>query len=159
MAEFRAWSWPSLLAGSLLFAAASDGDHGRNWEQLAMDALAGPVPAIVDRVVDGDTIQVRAQIWLGQSLTVRVRIEGVDAPELEARCPEERRMAEEARDFLAQRLTGGKVRLSGVAYDKYGGRVRAAVSDDRGDVATALLRAHLVRPYHGERRQPWCGAG
>src|SRR5690348_9703714 len=99
MAEFRAWSWPSLLAGSLLFAAASDGDHGRNWEQLAMDALAGPVTAIVDRVVDGDTIQVRAQIWLGQSLTVRVRIEGVDAPELEARCPEERRMAEKARDY------------------------------------------------------------
>jgi endonuclease YncB( thermonuclease family) len=49
-------------------------------QRLAEGALAGPVSAMVERIVDGDTIDVRAHIWLGQSLTVRVRIDGVTHP-------------------------------------------------------------------------------
>jgi micrococcal nuclease len=160
MAEFRVLSWPGVLAAAL-FVASSFGERGlpAGAERLAMDALQGPVSATVARIIDGDTIEVRAQIWLGQSIVTRVRIDGVDAPELEARCPEERRMAEAARDFLVQRLDGAEVKLSRVVYDKYGGRVRAAVSDMRGDVAAALIAARLARPYHGERREPWCNLG
>jgi micrococcal nuclease len=162
MQDFRVWSWPGLLAGVLLIAGATRDiavSPQSGPECLAMDALDGPVQARVERVVDGDTIEVRVQIWLGESLSIRVRLDGVDAPELEARCPEERRMAEAARDFLVRRLDGAEVRLSHVVYDKYGGRVRADVTDSAGDVAAALLAAHLARPYHGERRQPWCGLG
>ena len=36
----------------------------------AKDVLAGPVPAEVVRVVDGDTLLVRAEIWLGQTVEV-----------------------------------------------------------------------------------------
>ena len=122
------------------------------------EEFPGPVSAVVERVVDGDTLDVRADIWLGQSLNVRVRIAGVDAPELRARCEEERRRALAARDYLVRRLGGAEVRLSSVVYDKYGGRVRAAVTDADGDVAAALIAKGLARPYHGERRQTWCPA-
>ncbi len=74
---------------------------------------------MVQRVADGDTIEVRAAVWLGQTLTIRVRIDGVDAPELEARCAEERRLALAARDFLVRRLEGASVKLTQVVYDKY----------------------------------------
>ena len=159
MSEFRVWSLPGLAGGLLLLAAASDGGGmfsppGR----LAVEALEGPVSAVVERVVDGDTIEVRAFVWLGQTLTIRVRIDGVDAPELEARCVKERELAVAARDFLARRLDGAPVKLTQVVYDKYGGRVRADVADAKGDIAGALLMAGLVRPYHGERRAPWCVA-
>jgi endonuclease YncB( thermonuclease family) len=87
---------------------------------------------------------------------VRVRIDGVDTPELKAACAQERRLAEDARTYLQRRLEGADVKLSRVAYDKYGGRVRADVADDRGDIARALLAAGLARPYHGERRRSWC---
>jgi endonuclease YncB( thermonuclease family) len=123
---------------------------------LAGEQLRGPVDAEVVRVVDGDTIEVRALIWFGQSVDVRVRINGVDAPEMEARCADERRRALQARDYLVQRVGGGYVRLSSVVYDKYGGRVRAIVSDGGGDVGSALIAKGLARPYHGERRQSWC---
>jgi micrococcal nuclease len=126
--------------------------------RLAAESLAGPVSAVVSRVVDGDTIEVRASVWLGQTLTIRVRIDGVDAPELEARCAEERQMALAARDFLARRLDGASVKLTQVVYDKYGGRVRVGVADAKGDIAGALLKSGLVRPYYGERRMPWCAA-
>jgi endonuclease YncB( thermonuclease family) len=150
----RVWSFPGFTAALLLFAAATREDGGPRL--VAAEALAGPVAAKVERVVDGDTIDVRADIWLGQTLLVRVRIDGVDAPELEARCPEERKLALAAREFLARRLGDAPVKLTRIVYDKYGGRVRADVADSKGDVGEALLAAGLARPYHGERRASWC---
>jgi endonuclease YncB( thermonuclease family) len=102
---------------------------------------------------------VRASIWLGQSLTVRVRIEGIDTPEARSPCADERRLAGMARDFLAERVLNKEVALHRVVYDKFGGRVRAEISDAQGSVGEALLSAGLARPYHGEQRQPWCAAG
>src|SRR5882762_7624479 len=104
MLVYRAWNLPVLAAAILLILAAADENAPAN-RRLASEALAGPVTATVDRVVDGDTIDVTARIWLGQTLAVRVRIDGVDAPEMRARCPEERAMALAARDYLMRRLT------------------------------------------------------
>jgi micrococcal nuclease len=58
----------------------------------------------------------------------------------------------------AEALEGASVKLTQVVYDKYGGRVRADVADAKGDIAGALLLSGLARPYHGERRAPWCVA-
>ena len=85
-----------------------------------------------------------------------MRIEGIDAPEFHARCEREREQAEAARDFLARRIEGAAVRLSFVRYDKYGGRVDATVADTKGDIGRSMIQAGLARPYHGERRMPWC---
>jgi len=156
MPHQRLWGWP--LAGGFLLAAGM-ADSGSPPERLAAEALAGPVSAVVERVVDGDTVDVRARIWLGQSLTVRVRIEGVDAPEVRSPCEDERRLAATARDFLTRRLLNREITLIGVVYDKFGGRVRAEITDSQGDIAQALLAAGLARPYHGERREPWCATG
>ncbi len=48
---------------------------------LAGQTLAGPYTAIVERVIDGDTLAVRVPVWIGQELTVLVRVRGIDAPE------------------------------------------------------------------------------
>lgn len=140
----------ALLCGTIIFPNESQAtDSARFFE--------GPVRATVTRVIDGDTFEASAAIWLDQQIVVHVRIAGIDAPELRARCDAERQGAEAARDFLARRIAGGEVRLSRIRYDKYGGRVDAAVADDRGDIAQALLRARLARPYDGGRREGWCG--
>lgn len=157
MAEHRASTLPAFAVVLLVLAAAAQEGEMPAPQRVAAEALAGPVAGTVERVVDGDTVEVKAAIWLGQSLVIRVRIDGVDAPELEARCPEERKLALAARDFLAHRLQGAPVKLTHVVYDKYGGRVRADVADAAGDIGHALLDAGLVRPYHGERRESWCG--
>ena len=78
----------------LLCAAAYTGLSAAAW---ADSDLPGPIPAALVRVIDGDTIEVRARIWLDLDLTTRVRLAGIDAPELNGACPEERRRAEEAR--------------------------------------------------------------
>jgi endonuclease YncB( thermonuclease family) len=119
--------------------------------------FSGPVLAHVDRVIDGDTFEASAAIWLGQQISVRIRITGIDAPELRARCDSERQRAEAARDYLSRRIAGGAVKLSALRYDKYGGRVDAEVSDTRGDIGEAMIRAGLARVYDGGRREGWCG--
>ena len=123
----------------------------------AVDTLPGPVAATVTEVVDGDTIGVRARIWLGQSIAVRVRVAGIDAPELRGACALETAMARRARDEVTRRALGQDVQLWEIAYDKYGGRVVARVTlPDGADLAGALLEAGLARPYAGAARQPWC---
>jgi len=118
--------------------------------------FSGPVTAHVTHVVDGDTFEALASIWLGQTITVRIRIAGIDAPELRARCESEYGRAVAARDYLIKRIEGGEVRLSAVRYDKYGGRIDADVADTRGSISTAMIKAGLARAYYGERRDGWC---
>jgi endonuclease YncB( thermonuclease family) len=114
-------------------------------------------PAQVVRVVDGDTFEARVGVWPGLEITTKVRLRGIDAPELRARCPDEIAKAHAARDALGAILAEGAVGVSQVALDKYGGRVVADASTRRTpDVSTALLRAGLVRGYAGGRRESWC---
>jgi micrococcal nuclease len=156
---------PQVLAGigaGALIAVAGYFDPGSDLSpapQRVASAFDGPVHAQVLRIIDGDTFEAAAQIWLGEAIDVHVRIAGIDAPELRARCDSEYALATAARDFLAKRIAGADVMLSAVRYDKYGGRVDAAVSDARGDVGAAMIKAHMARPYHGERRGSWCGQG
>ena len=108
------------------------------------------------RVIDGDTVEVRARIWLGQEINVAVRLLGVDAPELRGKCLSEREQAEAAAAHL-QPLEGAEVSLTNVANDKFGGRVRADIHHaEMGALAASLMDAGLARPYHGGRRSGWC---
>lgn len=120
-------------------------------------AVEGPIRAHLVRVVDGDTIEVLARIWPDHYVETLVRLDGIDAPELKGRCPEETARAERARARLAALLVGGRLRLADVRYGKYAGRVVARVlTEDGRDVGRILLEENLVRRYDGGRRQPWC---
>lgn len=149
-------TWRSLGGGGVIFLRTIMLPN----ESQAFDSdryFPGPVSARVVRVIDGDTFEASAAIWLDQQITVRVRIAGIDAPELRSRCDAERRGAEAARDYLARRIEGADVKLSAVRYDKYGGRVDATVEDQGGDVARAMIHARLARTYDGGHRDGWCG--
>jgi len=121
------------------------------------NTLAGPVPAEVVRVVDGDTLLVRAHIWIGQQVEVAVRIRGIDAPELKAGCAGEHALALSAADFVRRAVSGQTVQLSAVSGGKYFGRVLADVTTADGRaLGPELVAAGLARPYDGGARQSWC---
>jgi endonuclease YncB( thermonuclease family) len=109
------------------------------------------------RVVDGDTITVRARIWLGQIIETQVRLDGIDAPEIKGKCLAERRLALKARDLIVEFTGNGQVILRDIQYGKYAGRVVARVlTQDGRDFSEALLKTGLGRPYDGRRRDSWC---
>lgn len=122
---------------------------------LGREVIAGPIGARLLRVVDGDTLAVRALIWPGQRIDIKVRLAGIDTPELfRPRCPDERRRAVLARDFVV-RHTGPQISLSAVHLGKYAGRVVARVQTSSGeDLSTLLLKAGLARKMADHT--PWC---
>ena len=126
---------------------------------LAQTLRAGHAAQVL-RVLDGDTFEARVSVWPGIEITTKVRLRGIDAPELRARCADEQVKAQAARDALAAMLAEGAVGISRVTLDKYGGRVVADASTRKtADVSAALLRAGHVRSYDGGRRENWCGQG
>lgn len=76
----------------------------------------------VERVIDGDTLVVRVDLWPGLEAIYPVRARGIDAPELRgAKCPQERLWAEEARERAARFYGPGTlVRLENVELDSFG---------------------------------------
>ena len=114
-------------------------------------------PAEVVRIIDGATFQARVQVWPGLSVDTKVRLRGVDAPELHAHCADEYAKAQAARAALETMLAAGGVTISRVGIDKYGGRVDASVATrDTADVSAALLNGGWARSYDGGRRGSWC---
>jgi endonuclease YncB( thermonuclease family) len=121
---------------------------------------ASVYPAEVLRVIDGDTFAARVRVWPGLDVETKVRLRGIDAAELHARCAEEYSQAEAARAALQTILAEGGVTISRVGVDKYGGRVDAlAATRATTDVSAAMLAGGWARPYQGGRRQSWCVTG
>jgi endonuclease YncB( thermonuclease family) len=109
------------------------------------------------RVIDGDTFEARVHVWPGLDITTKIRLRGIDAPELKAHCPAERAIAEAARDALRDMLADGAVGISAVAPDKYGGRVIAdAATRSVASVSAELQAKGLARSYGGGHRRGWC---
>ncbi|HID99444.1 MAG TPA: thermonuclease family protein [Thiotrichaceae bacterium] len=117
-----------------------------------------PLPASdILYIIDGDTIIIRCEDCKGSK--IKVRVMGVDTPEIEAKCEPEKILAREAKQFAV-----GKIREAETielipnpkrCYGPYE-RLLAWVRLDGEDLATMLIEAGLGRPYLGNRRESWC---
>lgn len=97
--------------------------------------------------VDGDSVLFRGE---------RIRIMGVDSPEIHCQCESECRAAWAAKRFTQNTLDGGAVTIERQGLDKYR-RTLARVYVNGQDLAAIIIAAGHGRPYHGEKRQSWCG--
>jgi endonuclease YncB( thermonuclease family) len=125
------------------------------WKRAGNPDVHHPVDVI--RTVDGDTFEARVHLSPGLDLNTRVRLRGIDAPELKAACPQELQMAEAASVALRGLLGEGEVTIFNIGPDKYSGRVVADVATKKtGNVSAALLTAGHARSYNGGHRMGWC---
>lgn len=125
------------------------------WRQAGHPDIRHPVDVI--RTIDGDTFLARVHLSPGLDLTTRVRLRGIDAPELKAACPQELQMAEAATGALRALLGEGEVSIFNIGPDKYSERVDADVATRKTpDVASAMLAAGHARRYGGGHRKGWC---
>ncbi len=67
---------------------------------VGADLIPGPVNARVVSVYDGDTLTVDAEPWPGLTARTKVRVAGVDTPEIRGKCQTEKDLAIRARDFV-----------------------------------------------------------
>jgi endonuclease YncB( thermonuclease family) len=152
MLPVRDWVRRS-LPGSADSQAARDAEI--IWKRAGSADTRHAVDVI--RTIDGDTFEARVHLESGLDLNTRVRLRGIDAPELKASCPQELQMAEAATGALRAMLGEGDVRIFNIGPDKYSGRVVADVVTRRtGNVSTAMLAAGHARSYGGGHRNGWC---
>jgi len=108
------------------------------------------------KVVDGDTFDARIEVKPGLRVTTRVRLRGVDAPELHAACERERIGAEAAERALRAILAEGGVTIHDLGEDKYGRLLGMVATRATPNVSEALIARGVVRRYDGGRRRGWC---
>ncbi|MEM8770224.1 MAG: thermonuclease family protein [Pseudomonadota bacterium] len=145
MIEYIVPTLLSALAGGPLGELAGD-------ERLS---FAGPAPAAIERVVDGDTVKARVAIWIDQEIVVSVRLLGIDAPELfRPKCAAEKARAKDAKHFVENFLRGQTVTLTDIERGKYAGRVAARINVSGRDLSDALVSAGFA--VEGVRGA-WCG--
>ena len=101
----------------------------------------------VNCVVDGDTFW-----WRGK----KYRIADIDAPETDASCEAERRLAAEATSKLKDLLANDFAVEPTGRFDRYGRRL-VIVKIDNKSVGETLIAAGLARRWQG-RKEHWCPA-
>ena len=122
-------------------------------------SVASATPAMVTRIVDGDTFKATVLLADGiEIMSVGVRLRNVDTPELHGECDYEIERAEKAKQRLSELIpVGSVIEITNVKNDKYPGRIDANVFDEQNrDVGLVLIRENLGRPYSGGKRQSWC---
>lgn len=126
---------------------------------------------VVKRVYDGDTFVLDIEHHPKSLREVKVRILGIDTPEMppenflvtgklgKAKCFKEAEQALRARNALNDLLlsNGNKIHLKNLKYDKFGSRINADVYIDETNVAQYLIGLKLAIPYSGEAKtHDWC---
>lgn len=121
---------------------------------LAVDGLV--VPATVISVYDGDTFTVEAENWPGHWVHIKIRVLGMDTPEIKTKCKSEKAMGYVTRDFAADVL-GDQVILKNIKLGSFAGRVLADVYlIDGRSFADVMISNGLARVYDGGKREGWC---
>lgn len=99
-------------------------------------AVQATLTGRVVRVIDGDTVVVLAK----KEGTVRVRLSGIDAPE------NGQPFGQRARQFLASRIAGRVVEISGDTRDRYD-RILGTVWADGRDINAELVCGGMAWAY------------
>src|SRR6185503_20237177 len=85
-------------------------------------AAFGPYRGVVDLVHDGDTVNVRLDVGFDLTVYTRVRVNGINAPELATAAGKRARW--HARKLLPP---GTEVQVISLGWDKYGGRIEGSI--------------------------------
>lgn len=107
--------------------------------------------AKVERVSDGDTITA----FSTNQTKLRIRLMGIDAPELSHGDQPGQPFGEEARDYLDHLIGGKTVRVDAYGPDKYQ-RVLAVVWDEQINVNLVMVAMGYAEVYRGSSCQVYC---
>lgn len=118
-----------------------------------------PIAEVID-VHDGDTCHVRVDLGFGIQFDTRIRIDGIDTPEMTGK---QKPAGIIARDALAKwlRLMKGRLWVKSLSWDKYGGRIVGRIyvqGKPNLDWTSYAIDLKIAKPYNGSKKAPWTKA-
>ena len=111
--------------------------------------------AEIERVVDGDTLDLKIDLGFGIWIRRRCRLAGVDTPETRTRDAVEKKYGKMAMARVSEVMQVGEVYKVKVveASGKYGRILADMYVNSRMRLTTLLIREHLAVEYHGQNRK------
>lgn len=109
----------------------------------------------IERVVDGDTFIIKWDTIPFGMDKVSVRIKGIDTPETHSKCLKEKSSGLDAKVFLTHLIDQQNVIISNCSPDKFA-RWDCDVTYKDQDIAATMINNGFAKPYHGEKKTPWC---
>lgn len=107
--------------------------------------------ALVLNVVDGDTIDVSIDLGFSVYVHERLRLFGIDTPELTSEDVLLRENAKKAKSRVYELINGRQVKIQTFKTDKYG-RYLAKVYLNEICINDLLITENLAKPYYGGAR-------
>jgi micrococcal nuclease len=107
--------------------------------------------AKVDRVVDGDTVDALVDLGFDTWKKVRIRMQGMNAPESRTRDLEEKARGLAAKIRLEQLLESGTFTLQSMGVGKYGRCLGILYVDGVNVNQTLINEGHATEYYGGKR--------
>lgn len=113
------------------------------------------------QVYDGDTVTV-AYMWGKQAVCTRVRVWGIDAPEMRPPLKLDRdrreleiRAATLVRDYVEEMLSRHPIEIEVIGFDKYGGRVIGHIYFGDSSLGSWLIEQGFAKSYRGKKKDDW----
>ena len=109
----------------------------------------------VERVVDGDTVDVTLDLGFDILHKCRVRLYGIDTPESRTRNKDEKVRGKMAGAFLKEAIEDGeKIVIQTKLKDSKGkyGRVLGDIVVDDVNINQLMVKCHLAVAYHGQSK-------
>ena len=108
-------------------------------------------------IYDGDTLSVNIDSFpdiVGKN--IRIRIKGIDAPEIKGKCQKEIDLAVMARDYLRNAINkSNQIELRNIERGKYF-RIVGELYIDGENISKGLIKEKLAYIYHGGKKRSWC---
>ena len=108
----------------------------------------------LDRVVDGDTIDVVIDLGFSMLHKCRVRLLGIDTPESRTRDLDEKARGKLAKDFLSFCLASSDEHIIKTSVDSKGkfGRVLGTIYCDESNINQLMIDKHHAVEYRGQSK-------
>jgi len=112
--------------------------------------------AILERVVDGDTIDVTLDLGFNVFLKKqRCRLAGIDTPESRTRDLAEKKLGLEAKARLTE-LCGHNLKIKSLGRGKFGRILAIPFTEDDEDICKILIKeGHAVEYWGGKKAKQW----
>ena len=108
-------------------------------------------------IYDGDTLRVNIDSFpdiIGKN--IRIRIKGIDAPEIKGKCQTEIDLAIMARDYLRNAINqSSQIELRNIERGKYF-RIVGELYIDGQNISNNLIKRKLAYYYNGGKKNSWC---
>lgn len=109
---------------------------------------------VVD-VYDGDTCTVLV-CHEGKLLKTKIRIAGVDTPEIRSKSELESKAATFVRDRVREKIQDRILKIKLQKFDKYGGRIVGCLYlSEEETLADALISQGFGKSYNGRAKETW----